>query len=121
MEIFFSFFLFPIFHSSSAREILRTQKELEKYFSYCTLHRAITSTYSPDETHVMHRAIPSTKHLICTNNLLNHLKVSEIYKIARARRYVCVCVRASGFVYVCARASQEKKGNEEIQQILMFN
>ena len=22
------------------------QKELEKYFSYCTLHRAITSTYS---------------------------------------------------------------------------
>ena len=45
MEIFFSFFLFPIFHSPSAREILRKQKELEKYFSYCTLHRAITSTY----------------------------------------------------------------------------
>ena len=45
MEIFFSFFLFPIFHSPSAREILRKQKELEKHFSYCTLHRAITSTY----------------------------------------------------------------------------
>ena len=45
MEIFFSFFLFPIFHSPSAREILRKQKELEKYFSYCTLHRTITSTY----------------------------------------------------------------------------
>ena len=44
MEIFFSFFLFPIFQSPSAREILRKQKELEKYFSYCTLHRAITST-----------------------------------------------------------------------------
>ena len=28
-----------------AREILRKQKELEKYFSYCTLLRAITSTY----------------------------------------------------------------------------
>ena len=45
MEIFFSFFLFPIFHSPSAREILRKQKELEKYSSYCTLHRAITCTY----------------------------------------------------------------------------
>ena len=49
MEIFFSFFLFPIFDSPSAREILRKQKELEKYFSYCTLHRAITSTYYIEE------------------------------------------------------------------------
>ena len=36
MEIFFSSFSFPIFHSPSAREILRKQKRIEKYFSYCT-------------------------------------------------------------------------------------
>ena len=45
MEIFFSFILFPYFTRLKAREILRKQKELEKYFSYCILHHAITNTY----------------------------------------------------------------------------
>ena len=34
--------MFPLCHSPLAR---RKQKELEKYFPYCTLHHAITITY----------------------------------------------------------------------------
>ena len=59
MEIFFSFFLFPIFHTPSAREILRKQKELEKYFSYCTLHHAITSTYL---RYLVHQMLPMSEY-----------------------------------------------------------
>ena len=69
MEIFFSFFLFPIFHSPSAREIVRKQKELEKYFSYCTLHRAITSTYSVIEVRYGHHFVYALNNVF---TLLKH-------------------------------------------------
>ena len=44
-DIFFSFILFPILQSPSARGICRKQKELKKYIPYCTQHHAITNTY----------------------------------------------------------------------------
>ena len=70
MEIFFSFFLFPIFHSPSAREILRKQKELEKYFSYCTLHRVITSIYFVNGSSLVKLCQPLKHFLLMYNKLV---------------------------------------------------